>query len=111
MVRSAAALLAVLIRPSFAQAQEPQGMPGGRRVEDDVIVAGLVPGKETGKFVKGSDLRGAGSGELLIFSLFKKIPHRHFPRLPNFCVSKIFRILVPFDSNRTLISVLFDEWS
>ena len=51
--------------PRLGQAQEPQGMARGGRVEHNVVVAGLVAGEQAHELVEGGDLRGAGARELL----------------------------------------------
>ena len=54
--------------PRARQAEQADGVAGGRGVEDDVVKAarGCVIGQQGGEFVERGDLGGAGAGELLL---------------------------------------------
>ena len=50
--------------------QQADGVPRGGRVEDDVVVLPhqVIVGQQGGELVKRGDLRGAGTGELLLYA-------------------------------------------
>ena len=50
--------------PRLGQAEQAQGVPRGRRVEDDVIVGSGVARQERRKLIEGGDLGRAGTGQL-----------------------------------------------
>ena len=57
--------------PGAGQLQQADGVAGGRRIEDDVVVIGGQGRvhEQGGEFVEGGDLGGAGAGELLLDAL------------------------------------------
>ena len=57
--------------PRARQAEQADGVAGGRGVEEDMVepARGCVIGQQTGEFVEGGDLGGAGAGELFFDAL------------------------------------------
>lgn len=59
------------VRPGGGEAEQAEGMAGGRGVENDVVVVfgGDGVGQEFGEFVERGDFDGAGAGELFFHAL------------------------------------------
>ena len=57
--------------PGFGQAQETQGVAGGRGVKHDVVIPAIdaLARQQCGEFIKSRNLGGAGTGELLAHGL------------------------------------------
>ena len=51
--------------PGLGQAEQAQGVTGGRGVKNNVVKACILVRQQRGEFVKGSNLGGAGPGQLL----------------------------------------------
>ncbi|MNZ53072.1 hypothetical protein D3C78_709390 [compost metagenome] len=56
------------LAPCTRQLQQTYGVPGGGRIENDMVIfcQQRLVGKQGSEFVKGGDLCGTGTGELLL---------------------------------------------